>query len=90
GFFLKGDVTLHNNCEITCLFYFADPLKKQQTEKQQIGKFSEKCKNCISAWGDRELRLCRDTVSALRGSRKVISGKNEKECRTEGLAVSGG
>jgi hypothetical protein len=34
--------------------------------------FPEECKNCIPAWGNREMRQCRNTVSALRDSRKTV------------------
>jgi hypothetical protein len=38
------------------------------------GIVAEECKNCIFARGSREMRRCRNTVSALRDSRKTVSG----------------
>ncbi len=41
---------------------------------QQIEKFPEECGNCISAWANREMRRCRNTVFALRDNPKTVSG----------------
>jgi hypothetical protein len=38
--------------------------------------FCEECKNCIFAWYNREMRRCKNTVSALRDSRKTVFGGN--------------
>jgi hypothetical protein len=43
---------------------------------QQIEKFPEECRNCISAWGSRDLMPCKNTVSVLRDGRKTVSGAN--------------
>ncbi len=46
----------------------------------QPEKFPEECKNYIFAWANGERRRCRNTISALRDSRKTVSGENFSIC----------